>query len=81
MDFKRVIAKALKIDESQLEVPPDSKLGDYAFPCFSLSKKLKKNPVEIAKDYSKLKIKGVEVKATGPYLNFFVDKKMLAKDG
>ena len=36
--------------ESSIEVPPNPKMGDYAFPCFILAKKLKKNPVEIAQD-------------------------------
>ncbi|MCD4666296.1 arginine--tRNA ligase, partial [archaeon] len=79
MDFKQEIIKILKketkLKEIHLEVPPEG-LGDYAFPCFILSKKLKKNPNEIAETLSK-KIKSplisrVEVK--GPYLNFFVDK-------
>jgi arginyl-tRNA synthetase len=33
---------------SLLEVTPDSNLGDYAFPCFSLTKQLHKSPVKIA---------------------------------
>ena len=33
---------------SMLEVPPDTKLGDYAFPCFKLSKALRKSPMMIA---------------------------------
>ena len=31
-----------------LEVPPDTALGDYAFPCFKLSKALRKSPMLIA---------------------------------
>ena len=31
-----------------LEVPPDTALGDYAFPCFKLSKALRKSPMMIA---------------------------------
>ena len=33
-----------------LSVPPDETLGDYAIPCFSLAKRLRKNPVEIARE-------------------------------
>jgi hypothetical protein len=36
--------------ESILEVPKDTNLGDYALPCFSFAKKMRKSPVEIAKD-------------------------------
>lgn len=70
------------IDESTLEVPPDPKLGDYAFPCFVLSKRLKKSPQQIA-EYLKTKIKpdGIiaRVENAGPYLNFFVNKSRLAE--
>ena len=31
-----------------LETPPDKKLGDYALPCFRLSKSLRKAPQMIA---------------------------------
>jgi arginyl-tRNA synthetase len=34
--------------EQLLEVPPETKMGDYSLPCFVLSKKLKKSPVVIA---------------------------------
>ncbi len=34
--------------ENLLEIPPLPELGDYAFPCFTLSKFLKKSPNEIA---------------------------------
>lgn len=61
--------------ESLIEVPPNSELGDYSFPCFALSRKLKKNPSEISKELSS-KIKSPEfekVEAVGPYLNFFLN--------
>jgi len=68
-----------------LEVPPDEKLGDYAFPCFVLSRKLKKNPQEIAKELeeklSKNQIKGIEkIQATGAYVNFFINNNLLAEN-
>ena len=85
MDFKHNIIDALKKGtktEISLEIPPDPRLGDFAFPCFSLAKEMKKNPVQIAKELSsKLKIKGIEkIQATGPYVNFFVDKNAFALD-
>ncbi|MFC1723209.1 arginine--tRNA ligase [Nanoarchaeota archaeon] len=70
------------IDDSILEVPPDPELGDYAFPCFVLSKKLKKSPQAIA-EFLATKIKPdefiQEVKPTGPYLNFFINKSKFAE--
>ena len=87
MDAEKEVIKLLKdklkLKEVNLETPPDPKLGDYAFPCYQLSKEFKKNPVEIAKDLSK-KIKPIgivkEIKAAGPYLNFFINKQKLAED-
>ena len=64
-----------------IESPPDPKLGDYAFPCFVLSKSLKKNPVEIAKDIvTKIKnnLDFEQIEASGPYINFFINRVHLA---
>src|SRR3989344_7377689 len=73
---------SLGINSPQLEVPPSSEMGDYSFPCFLLSKKLKKSPVDIAKDLeSKLKPQGniEKIQAIGPYLNFFLNKTQIAE--
>lgn len=66
-----------------LEVPPSKELGDYSFPCFKLSKELRKDPKEIALemknkiDSKKLSlIESTETK--GPYLNFFLNYSFLA---
>ncbi len=83
--FKQAIIAILKkqVNEKvELEAPPDPKFGDYAFPCFSLAKQLKKNPAEIAKDLAnKLKPTALikEIKSVGPYVNFFIDQKRLAE--
>jgi len=83
--FKQAITNVLKKkvkQEIQIETPPDTRLGDYAFPCFSLAKIEKKNPVEIAKDLAnKLKPTSLikEIRAIGPYLNFFINKEKLAE--
>ncbi|MFQ6002886.1 MAG: arginine--tRNA ligase [Candidatus Zixiibacteriota bacterium] len=68
--------------ESLVEVPPDEKLGDYAFPCFVLSKKLRKSPEKIAEELArKLKTTDLieEVYSIGPYINFKVNKIKLAE--
>ena len=66
--------------ESTLEIPPSPELGDYAFPCFSLAEKLKKNPNQIANELvKKISSKDFEkIEAKGPYINFFIDRKKLA---
>ncbi len=84
-----LLAKNIKLKKEEInqliETPPNSEMGDYAFPCFALSKELKKNPVEIANLLAmqiKKNIPGSisRVECNGPYLNFFIDKKMLAKE-
>ena len=44
-----------------VEIPKDSKLGDYAFPCFPLASKLKKSPVQIAQELAKAISKDFEL--------------------
>lgn len=77
-----LLKKELKVGDIKLEVPPDPVLGDFAFPCFSFAKTLKKAPNQIASELaSKIKptpfIKGV--KANGPYLNFFVNQSKFSE--
>lgn len=69
--------------EKLLETPPSSELGDYAFPCFVLSKIEKKSPDKIAEYYANnIKLpKSIEkIQAKGPYLNFFLKRKEIAKN-
>jgi len=69
--------------EKLIEIPPSSELGDYAFPCFILSKKEKKSPDKIAEHLAgKIKLpKEIEkIENKGAYLNFFVNKKILAEE-
>ncbi len=74
----------LKKIENLLEIPPSPKLGDYAFPCFALSKKLKKPSVEIAleltRQLKKLPKEIEKIKNNGPYINFFIKKTALIKE-
>ena len=60
----------------KLEAPKSSDLGDVAFPTFTLAKTLHKAPQLIAADIvAALDQEGFEkVVATGPYVNFFLDK-------
>ncbi|MBT4071828.1 MAG: arginine--tRNA ligase [Candidatus Magasanikbacteria bacterium] len=64
--------------------PPKLEMGDFAFACFELAKKEGKNPAEVAKEMAeKMKENDIEivedVKAFGPYVNFFLDAKEVAK--
>ena len=65
-----------------LEVPPDADMGDYAFPCFKLSKALRKGPPQIAAALAAA-IDAPQVctaKQLGGYLNFFFNREQFAKN-
>ena len=66
-----------------LEVPKEKKNGDFSFPCFNLSKYLKKSPVEIAgKLKEKIKIeKPIEkIDVINGFLNFYICKDSLVNE-
>lgn len=91
IDFKKEIGRLINkkfknlnedIIMELIEVPPTYDLGDYAMPCFRLAKELRKSPNIIAQDIAE-SIKGNDlfekIENVGPYVNFFIDKKQLAK--
>lgn len=92
INFKQEIAKQIsevtKIEWQELanylEIPPDTKLGDYAFPCFKLARTLKKAPPAIAaeiKENIKIENTAIEkIEVVGGYLNIFINKKMLVEN-
>lgn len=90
MNHKLLVAERLaavtSLDTEQilalLETPKSSEMGDVAFPAFSLAKVERKAPQMIAADIvEKLDKDGFEqVVATGPYVNFFLDKKAISQD-
>ncbi|MCK9596020.1 arginine--tRNA ligase [Candidatus Pacearchaeota archaeon] len=82
----QILQKELKLKkeeiENLIEIPPSSEMGDYSFPCFILSKKEKKAPDKIAEHLAqKIKLpKEIEkIENKGPYLNFFINKKIFAE--
>ena len=89
MNHKELIASELaKVIEgldqetilNLLEQPKSSDLGDIAFPAFSLAKIERKAPQAIAADIAeKIDASHFEkVVATGPYVNFFLDKSQIS---
>lgn len=66
--------------EGFIEVPPNSEMGDYAFPCFRLSKALKTSPNNIAQKLSEnFDSELAKAKAIGGYFNFFLEREKFAK--
>lgn len=91
MIFKKPLSellnKELNIENAEklISIPPNQELGDLAFPCFSFAKELKKAPAQIASDLATKISENLpsflqEVKAEGPFLNFFINREELAKN-
>lgn len=87
-DFKGELAQLLSkqisdftVDEikSMIEIPSNSDMGDYAFPCFRLAKIFRKAPPAIAQDI----VNNIEkadfidkIENMNAYINFFINKKV-----
>jgi arginyl-tRNA synthetase len=90
MDYKKIVAERIKqhvdmdieVIQNLIEIPPRLEMGDYAFPCFQLSKVLRKAPNMISEQLkNEINKEGFEkVESLGPYLNFFVDKSVFIKE-
>ena len=88
MDYKRIIAEKLNIDGvsaeelySFIEVPPTNDMGDFALPCFKLSKIMRRPPVVIAetlKNAFETDEYIGECSAVNGYLNFKINRKNFA---
>lgn len=90
VDFKKCVVDKIKetVDLSEddimesIEIPPESALGDYAFPTFRLAKVLRKAPVKIAEDLAKKMTCDENIRSiinNGPYVNFYIDEEQRAK--
>lgn len=96
INFKEEIAKIIsnyvKIDIEKilenLEIPKDSNMGDYAFPCFVLAKEMKKSPVMIAEELKNSITEEIgqdnkyieSVSSVNGFLNFSINKETIIKE-
>lgn len=68
---------------NSLEIPPDNKMGDFAFPCFKLAKIKRNAPNKIAEEI-KANFETNDfldrVENVGPYLNFYLNRQDLIKN-
>lgn len=92
IDFKEKIAEEIskKIDitkeelKEYLEIPKDSKMGDYALPCFKLAKQMRKSPVDIANGIKEeIEVPNTyisKIDAINGFLNIFINNEILIKD-
>ena len=75
----------LSFDEikNMIETPQDSKMGDYAFPCFRLAKVLRKAPPLIAKGIAEAIADNdifEKVEQVNAYVNMFISKEEFVED-
>ena len=85
---KALKEKGVKLRDDEiskvLETPPSYEMGDYAFPCFFLSKKLNEEPNEIAlelrEEIGNHPISDFDdIQTSGAYINFFLNRKEIAR--
>ena len=87
-EIAKEVAKVIDIKQEEIEIgieiPKEKTQGDYAFPVFRLAKVLKKAPNLIAEEIcSNIKFEDdliEKVEVVGGYINFFVNKKVLAEN-
>ena len=75
----------LSYDEikSMIETPQDSKMGDYAFPCFRLAKVMRKAPQLIAKDIAEAIADNdlfEKVEQVNAYVNMFISREEFVEE-
>src|SRR3989339_1245670 len=81
-ELKQILGKEVSVSIEDLEAPPDPKLGDLAFPCFSLAKALKRSPNEIAIEIAtNIAPQGFikKAKADGPYVNILFNDEVFGR--
>ena len=89
MDYKKYIAEKLNIEGvtatelcSFIEIPPNNDMGDFALPCFKLSKIMRRPPVLIAQNLAETFVSDdviSECNALNGYLNFKINRSGFAK--
>ena len=87
MDFKSkvvdLVASQVDLPKEKInqliERPKNEKMGDYAFPAFTLAKVMHKNPAEIAQEIAaNLESSDfTSIQAVGPYVNFAINHEKL----
>ncbi|WP_373287577.1 arginine--tRNA ligase [Psychrobacillus lasiicapitis] len=86
MQLKKEIVSILQrfttetIDDSMIEIPVYTHLGDYALPCFPFAKKLRQSPILIAQELAAIiQDESIEkTEAVNGYVNIFMKRKSFA---
>ncbi len=88
MDYKQIIVQKLNIEGvtpqelySFIEVPPNNEMGDFALPCFKLSKIMRRPPIVIAETLASNFVPDENIlscSAVNGYLNFKINRSGFA---
>ncbi|MFA4999985.1 MAG: arginine--tRNA ligase [Patescibacteria group bacterium] len=85
-DLKNEIRKKVNSIEPNLgdrldfSYPPSPEFGHLSASCFNIAKSLDSSPAEISQRFAtELKIEPLEVRAVGPYVNFFLSPEYAAE--
>ncbi|MDF0479270.1 arginine--tRNA ligase [Vagococcus sp. PNs007] len=82
--LNQALSEHLSVDDilNLLENPKTAQHGDVAFPVFSLAKVMRKAPQAIAAEIvENIPTEAFEkVEVVGPYINFFLDKRLVSND-
>ncbi len=89
MNYKEYIAKKLNVPSISaeelsafIEIPPNNDMGDFALPCFKLSKIMRKSPIMIAEELKNSFVLDEHISeclAVNGYLNFKINRQNYAK--
>lgn len=80
--IEKAVAEALEVhpEEIKLERPRQESFGEFALPCFRFAKKYNISPPELAQQLTEsLNINEITTSNVGPFLNFQINQKALAK--
>lgn len=92
MDYRAVVAKCIApllegiLTEKEvydfIETPKHHSLGDYAFPCFMLAKRLRRSPLSIAEELANQVQESTfeKVEAKGAYVNVFLKQDVVSAE-
>lgn len=87
--FKKIVEElfaqvsSIDLDPHLIEIPQDRSMGDFALPCFSFAKQLKKSPQDIAKDLvaEMTPTDAIhKIEAVGPYVNVSFHTSYVAQE-